>query len=58
MEGGIIPYSYEKDNFVNATQWLIGLEIFLLIKKPSQVFLPSIIQMEPHLLVILNYLDY
>ena len=36
--GGIIPYSYEKDNFVNATQWLIGLEIFLLIKKPSQVF--------------------
>ena len=35
--GGIVPYSY-KENFVNAFQWLIGLEIFLLIKNPSQVF--------------------
>ena len=36
--GGIVPYSYKKENFVNAFQWLIGLEIFLLIKNPSQVF--------------------
>ena len=36
--GGIIPYEYKKKNFVNALQWLIGLEIFLLIKDPSKVF--------------------
>lgn len=36
--GGIVPYSYNKDNFINASQWLIGLEIFLLIKDPSKVF--------------------
>ena len=28
--GGIIPYEYKKKNFVNALQWMIGLEIFLL----------------------------
>ena len=26
--GGIIPYEYKAKNFVNALQWLIGLEIF------------------------------
>ena len=36
--GGIIPYSYKKENFVNAFQWLIGLEIFLLIKNPLKFF--------------------
>ena len=56
--GGIVPYSYKKENFVNAFQWLIGLEIFLLIKNPSQVFLQQTIQMELLLLVILSYLGY
>ena len=36
--GGIIPYEYKKKNFVNSLQWLIGLEIFLLVKDPSKVF--------------------
>ncbi|MFL2679912.1 MAG: formylmethanofuran dehydrogenase subunit A [Alphaproteobacteria bacterium] len=36
--GGIIPYKYNRKNFVNALQWLIGLEIFLLVKEPSRVF--------------------
>lgn len=36
--GGIIPYEYKAKNFVNSLQWLIGLEIFLLIKDPSKVF--------------------
>ena len=35
---GIIPYEYKAKNFVNSLQWLIGLEIFLLIKDPSKVF--------------------
>ena len=36
--GGIIPYNYKEKNFVNALQWLIGLEIFLLVKDPARVF--------------------
>ena len=36
--GGIIPYNYKEENFVNALQWLIGLEIFLLVKDPARVF--------------------
>ena len=35
---GIIPYEYKAKNFVNSLQWLIGLEIFLLIKDPSKFF--------------------
>ena len=36
--GGIVPYQYKSKNFVNSLQWLIGLEIFLMIKDPSKVF--------------------
>jgi formylmethanofuran dehydrogenase subunit A len=36
--GGIVPYEYKAKNYVNALQWLIGLEIFLLVKDPSRVF--------------------
>ena len=36
--GGIVPYEYKSKNFVNSLQWLIGLEIFLMIKDPSKVF--------------------
>ena len=53
--GGIVPYEYKAKNYVNALQWLIGLEIFLLVKDPSRVFLQQIIQMEPLLLVIQIY---
>ena len=48
----------KKRTFVNALQWLIGLEIFLLVKDPSRVFLQQTIQMEHHLQVILNYLGF
>ena len=39
--GGIVPYFYKENNFVNALQWLIGLELFLLVKNPYQVFLTT-----------------
>ena len=39
--GGIVPYEYKKKNFVNALQWVIGLELFLLIKDPWRVFLTT-----------------
>ena len=39
--GGIVPYFYKENNFVNALQWVIGLELFLLVKNPYQVFLTT-----------------
>jgi formylmethanofuran dehydrogenase subunit A len=36
--GGIIPVQYREQNFVNALQWAIGLELFLLIDDPWQVY--------------------
>jgi formylmethanofuran dehydrogenase subunit A len=36
--GGIVPYLYREDNFANAVQWACGLELFLLINDPWQVF--------------------
>jgi formylmethanofuran dehydrogenase subunit A len=39
--GGVIPYEYKEKNFVNALQWAIGLELFLLIKDPWRVFLTT-----------------
>src|SRR5579885_1883176 len=36
--GGIVPYCYREDNFANAVQWACGLELFLLINNPWQVF--------------------
>ncbi len=39
--GGIIPYEYRETNFVNALQWAIGLELFLLINDPWRVFLTT-----------------
>ncbi len=35
---GIVPYAYRADNFHNAVQWAVGLELFLLIEDPSRVF--------------------
>ena len=58
MEEGESFLTNIKKNFVNALQWLIGLEIFLLIKDPSKVFLQLIILMEHLLQAIQSYLDF
>ncbi len=39
--GGVVPYEYKVDNFVNGLQWAIGLELFLLINDPWRVFLTT-----------------
>ena len=39
--GGVTPCIYKKSNPFNAVQWLIGLELFLMIKDPWQVFLTT-----------------
>lgn len=36
--GGIVPYKYNAGSFANAVQWAAGLELFLLIEDPSQVY--------------------
>jgi formylmethanofuran dehydrogenase subunit A len=36
--GGIVPYNYRANDFYNALQWCIGLELFLLIDDPWRVF--------------------
>ncbi len=36
--GGIVPYLYRENDFANAVQWACGLELFLLITNPWQVF--------------------
>jgi formylmethanofuran dehydrogenase subunit A len=36
--GGVVPYAYKISNYYNAIQWAAGLELFLLIKNPAQVF--------------------
>ncbi|MGB5734848.1 MAG: formylmethanofuran dehydrogenase subunit A [Thiohalocapsa sp.] len=36
--GGVVPFQYRQRNFVNALQWAIGLEIFLLVDDPWRVF--------------------
>jgi len=38
---GVLPFRYRDQNFVNALQWAIGLEIFLLAKDPWRVFLTT-----------------
>jgi formylmethanofuran dehydrogenase subunit A len=38
---GIVPYVYRERNYVNAMQWAIGLELFLLIDDPWKVFLST-----------------
>jgi formylmethanofuran dehydrogenase subunit A len=36
--GGVVPYNYRRGDFYNAVQWAVGLELFLLIEDPAQVF--------------------
>ncbi len=38
---GVVPFKYRDKNFVNALQWAIGLELFLLINDPWRVFLTT-----------------
>ncbi len=38
---GVLPFKYRDQNFVNALQWAIGLEIFLLVTDPWRVFLTT-----------------
>ena len=38
---GIVPYTYKEKNHVNALQWAIGLETFLLIDDPWRVYLST-----------------
>lgn len=35
---GIVPYDYRRNDFYNAVQWAVGLELFLLIDDPQRVF--------------------
>ncbi|MCZ6525835.1 MAG: formylmethanofuran dehydrogenase subunit A [Gammaproteobacteria bacterium] len=38
---GVVPYRYRDKNFVNALQWCIGLETFLLADDPWRIFLTT-----------------
>jgi formylmethanofuran dehydrogenase subunit A len=38
---GVVPFRYKDKSFVNALQWAIGLEIFLLVNDPWRVFLTT-----------------
>lgn len=38
---GIVPFLYRDKNFVNALQWCVGLELFLLVNDPWRIFLTT-----------------
>jgi formylmethanofuran dehydrogenase subunit A len=38
---GVVPFRYRDRNFVNALQWMIGLELFLLVQDPWRIFLTT-----------------
>jgi formylmethanofuran dehydrogenase subunit A len=38
---GVVPFKYKDKNFVNALQWAIGLELFLLVSDPWRLFLTT-----------------
>ena len=38
---GVVPFRYRESSFVNALQWAIGLEIFLLVTDPWRVVLTT-----------------
>jgi formylmethanofuran dehydrogenase subunit A len=38
---GLVPFRYRDKNFVNALQWAIGLELFLLVEDPWRIFLTT-----------------
>jgi formylmethanofuran dehydrogenase subunit A len=38
---GVLPFRYRERSFVNALQWSVGLELFLLVEDPWRVFLTT-----------------
>jgi formylmethanofuran dehydrogenase subunit A len=38
---GVVPFKYRNQNYVNALQWAIGLEIFLSVDDPWRIFLTT-----------------
>ena len=38
---GLVPIRYRDRNYVNGVQWAVGLELFLLIKDKSRIFLTT-----------------
>ena len=38
---GVLPFKYKDQSFVNALQWMIGLETFLLVEDPWRIFLTT-----------------
>lgn len=38
---GVVPFKYQDQNYVNALQWAIGLEIFLSVEDPWRIFLTT-----------------
>lgn len=38
---GVVPFKYSDQSFVNALQWAIGLELFLLVEDPWRLFLTT-----------------
>jgi formylmethanofuran dehydrogenase subunit A len=38
---GVVPFRYREQSYVNALQWAIGLELFLLVSNPWQVVLTT-----------------
>lgn len=38
---GVVPFRYRDRNFVNALQWCVGLELFLLVNDPWRIFLTT-----------------
>ena len=41
---GVVPERYRDKSFVNAMQWVVGLETFLLVEDPWRMFLTTIIR--------------
>jgi formylmethanofuran dehydrogenase subunit A len=37
----VVPFRYREQSYVNALQWVIGMEIFLLVRNPWQVVLTT-----------------
>ena len=38
---GVVPFKYRDQNYVNALQWAIGLELFLSVQDPWRIFLTT-----------------
>ncbi|MFX1765511.1 formylmethanofuran dehydrogenase subunit A [Paraburkholderia sp. A1RI-2L] len=38
---GVVPFRYREQSYVNALQWTIGLELFLMVKNPWQITLTT-----------------